>query len=237
MLELKLEKKELPFAMAEEIKNLRTGITFSGADIKTILFTSTTPNEGKSTISIELVRSFAELGKKAVYLDCDLRKSIFKYKVKEGKIINGLSHYLTGQCDIKDIIYANDAADDDVKFYLIPSGPSSNSPSELLSSELFTKLLEKLRAEYDLIILDAPPLGSVVDASVISSRVDGSVLVVEAGNMNYKAIQKVKEKLDASGAKILGVVLNKVDKSKKSYGYYKYGKDYGYGYGYGKDKN
>ena len=231
MFELKLEKKELPFAMAEEIKNLRTGITFSGADIKTILFTSCSPNEGKSTISLELVRSFAELGRKVVYLDCDLRKSIFNCKVKEGKIMSGLSHYLTGQCEIKDIIYANDAGDDDVKFYLIPSGPSSNSPSELLSSELFTKLLEQLRAEYDIIIIDAPPLGSVVDSSVISSKVDGTVLVVEAGNMNYKAVQKVKEKLDASGVKILGVVLNKVDRSKNSYGYYKYGDKYGYGYG------
>lgn len=235
MFELKLEKKELPFAMAEEIKNLRTGITFSGADIKTILFTSSTPNEGKSTISLELVRSFAELGKKVVYLDCDLRKSIFKCKVREGKIVCGLSHYLTGQSKMEDIIYENDPGDDDVKFYVIPSGPSSNSPTELLSSDLFDRLLVKLREDYDVVIIDAPPLGSVVDASIVSSKVDGSVIVVEAGNLNYKAIQKVRDKLDSSGAKILGVVLNKVDKSKKSYGYYKYGKDYGYGYGYGKD--
>ncbi|WP_026516929.1 CpsD/CapB family tyrosine-protein kinase [Butyrivibrio sp. MC2021] len=234
MFELKLEKKELPFAMAEEIKNLRTGITFSGADIKAILFTSSTPNEGKSTISLELARSFAELGKKVVYLDCDLRKSIFNCKIREGKIVSGLSHYLTGQSKIEDIIYENDPGDDDVKFYVIPSGPSSNSPTELLSSDLFDKLLEKLREDYDMVIVDAPPLGSVVDASIVSSKVDGTVIVVEAGNINYKAIQKVRDKLDASGAKILGVVLNKVDKSRKSYGYYKYGKDYGYGYGYGK---
>ena len=121
MLDLKLEKKELPFAMAEEIKNLRTGITFCGADIKTVLFTSCSPNEGKSTISLETARSFAELGKKVLYMDCDFRKSIFKYKIEEGKIDKGLTHYLTGQCDFEDIIYMNSSRGD-AEFYVIPSG-------------------------------------------------------------------------------------------------------------------
>ena len=89
MLELKVEKKELPFAMAEEIKNLRTAITFSGEDIKTVLFTSSVSNEGKSTIALETVRSFSELGKKVLLIDCDLRKSIFKHKVIEGSIKKG----------------------------------------------------------------------------------------------------------------------------------------------------
>ena len=84
MLSIKLEKKDLPFAMAEEIINLRTGILFSGEDIKTVVFTSCIANEGKSTISLETVKSFAELGKKTLYVDCDLRKSIFKHRLVEG---------------------------------------------------------------------------------------------------------------------------------------------------------
>ncbi len=228
MLELKLEKKELPFAMAEEIKNLRTGITFCGADIKTVLFTSCMPDEGKSTVSLEITRSFAELGKKAIYMDCDFRKSIFKYKILDGKITKGLTHYLTGQCELEDIIYTN-ASRGDAMFCVIPSGPSSKSPSELLSSERFIELLAKLKEGFDIVIVDTPPLASVVDASIIASHVDGSVILVQAGGVNYKIVQKVRDKLLSSGGRILGVVLNKVDKSKRGYGYYKYGPVYGYG--------
>ncbi len=137
MQELKVEKKELPFAMAEEIKNLRTAITFSGEDIRTVVFTSCVANEGKSTISMEVVRSFAELGKKAILLDCDLRKSIFKHKIQEGEIKKGLTHFLTGQSELKNIIYKNKSSDGDVEFYVIPAGPISNSPTELLASAKF----------------------------------------------------------------------------------------------------
>lgn len=231
MLEIKLEKKNLPFAMVEEIKNLRTGITFSGDNIKTVMFTSCTPNEGKSTVSIETARAFAELGKKVLYIDCDLRKSILRRKLVHGSVKRGLTHYLTGQNQFEDIIYKNTAGTDDVEFYVIPAGPSTNSPTELLASDKFCSLIKTLRESYDIIVIDTPPLGSVVDASIIGKLCDGSILMIEAGNTNYKMVQKVRDKLVASDSRILGVVLNKVDKSKKSYGYYKYGSKYSYGYG------
>lgn len=232
MLKIKLEKKELPFAMAEEIKNLRTGISFSGENLKTLLFTSCTPNEGKSTIALETVRSFAELGKKALYIDCDLRKSIFNSRVVEGRTKYGLTHFLTGQCDLEDIIYRNEDREDDICFDLIPAGPISNSPTELIASDKFKKTLQNLCNEYDVIIIDAPPLASVGDASIIGAIVDGSILIIETGNDDYRLAQKVRDKLVTSGARILGVVLNKVDKSNKTYGYYKRG----YGYEYRQDK-
>lgn len=230
---IKIEKKELPFAMAEEIKNLRTAITFSGEDIKTVVFTSCVANEGKSTISLETVKSFAELGKKAILLDCDLRKSIFKHKIQEGEIKKGLTHYLTGQGKLEDIIYKNNPSGGDIEYYVIPAGPLSNSPTELLASEKFKEMLARLRDEYDVVIIDTPPLASVVDASIVGACADGSVIVVESGGVNHQIVQKVRDRLKASESRILGVVLNKVDKSKKGYGYYKYGKDYGYGYKYG----
>jgi len=232
MLELEIEKKELPFAMSEEIKNLRTAITFSGEDIKTIVFTSCVANEGKSTITLETARSFAELGKKTLLIDCDLRKSIFKHKIKEGKIKKGLTHYLTGQGELKDIVYKNKPSQEDSEFYIIPAGPVSNSPTELLSSTKFKEMLEKLRSQYDIIIIDTPPLANVVDAAIVGAKVDGSIIVIESGGVNYQIVQKVRDKLKASESRILGVVLNKVDKSRRSYGYYKYGKEYGYGYKY-----
>lgn len=233
-MEVRIEEKILPFAMAEEIKNLRTSIIFSGEGIKTIVFTSCTDNEGKSTISIETVKSFAELGKKTLLIDCDLRKSILKNKIQSGSFRKGLTHFLTGQCDLKDIVYRCKSGSSETEFYAIPAGPTSNSPTELISSEKFTKMLQKLRDEYDVILIDTPPLGDVVDASIVSAASDGTIMVVEAGRINYPMIQKVRDKLLSSNARILGVVLNKVDKSKNSYGYYKYGKEYGYGNYYGK---
>ncbi|MBE5831880.1 MAG: CpsD/CapB family tyrosine-protein kinase [Butyrivibrio sp.] len=233
MFEIKLKKSDIPFAMAEEIKNLRTGITFSGENIKTVLFTSSLANEGKSTIAFETVRSFAELGKKTLFIDCDLRKSVLRHRITEGNVKRGLTHYLTGQCELKEIIYRSKADEKDSEFYVIPSGPISTSPSELLASDKCKAMIQKLREDYDIIIIDTPPLGSVVDASIISSYIDGVVLVIESGGVNYQLLQKIRDKILASNAKILGVVLNKVDKSKKSYGYYKYGKEYGYGYEYG----
>lgn len=235
MLNVKLEKKDIPFAMAEEIINLRTGIIFSGENIKTVVFTSCVSNEGKSTISLEAAKSFAELGKKTLFIDCDLRKSILKHKIVEGSFKKGLTHYLTGQCELKEIIYRNDADNSEINYHLIPAGPVSKSPTELLASKKFEEMLNKFRSDYDVIIIDTPPLVSVVDASIVSAKADGTVLVVEAGGLHYQMIQKVRDKIQSSNSRILGVVLNKVDKSKKSYGYYKYGKEYGYGYGYGDD--
>lgn len=236
---LALEKKELPFGMAEEVKNLRTSIIFSGDNIKTVMFTSCMMNEGKSTITIEIARSFAELDKKTLLIDTDFRKSIMKQKLVSGKITCGLTHYLTGQCELSDVIYKN-MAEDEKPFYIIPAGPATSSPTELLSSEKFQMMMAQLRAEYDMIIVDTPPLGSVVDASIIAPNTDGAVLVIAAGKINYKMAQKVRDKLKASNCKVLGVAMNKVDKSKNSYGYYKYGKEYGYRYNHyyaeGKEK-
>ena len=98
-------------------------------------------------------------------------------------------------------------------------------------------MIEKLRLEYDMIIIDTPPLNSVIDASIISSCADGSIIVIQAGGVNYQIVQKVRDKIKLSDSRILGVVLNKVDRSSKNYGYYKYGKKYGYGYSYGYGEN
>lgn len=229
MIDIELETKNLPFGMAEEVKNLRTGITFAGDNIKSILFTSTMTNEGKSTITIEIAKSFAELNKKVVLVDTDLRKSILKMKLVSGKMKYGLTHYLSGQCDVDDIIYHNTTKGLE-SFYVVPTGPVTKAPTELLSTEKLSKLLEKLRREYDIVIIDTPPIGVVTDAAIVASYADGAVFIIESGKVNFKTAQKAIEKFEMSGCKVLGVALNKVDKSKNSYGYYKYGKEYGYGY-------
>lgn len=118
-------------------------------------------------------------------------------------------------------------------FDIIFTGPIPPNPSELLGGDAFKNMLEVLRMKYDYVIVDTPPLGSVIDGAVVGAICDGTVLVVESGAISYKFAQNVKEQLDKVGCRILGCVLNKVNTKKnpyygKYYGYY-YGSYYGYG--------
>ncbi len=225
MIDIELENKKLPFGMMEEVKNLRTSIEFAGDNIKSVLFTSTMTNEGKSTITIEIAKSYAELNKKVVLVDTDLRKSILMMKIDSGKMEYGLTHYLSGQCEIDDIIY-HDTKEGYENLYIVPTGPATKAPTELLSTEKLGVLLDYLKKEYDMVIIDTPPVGTVIDAAIIAPHTDGAVFVIESGKVNYKLVQKAIEKFEVSGCKVLGVALNKVDKSRNNYGYYKYSKEY-----------
>lgn len=229
MKDIELENKKMTFGMTEEVKNLRTGIAFAGDNIKTVLFTSTMTNEGKSTITVEIAKSFAELNKKVVLVDADLRKSILNMKIVSGKLEYGLTHYLSGQCEVDDVIYHNTAKGLE-NLYIIPTGPTTKNPTELLSTEKLSKLLMKLKLEYDMVIIDTPPVGTVIDAAIIAPSADGAIFVVEAGKSDYKVVKKAIERFQTSGCKVLGVALNKMDKSKNNYGYYKYTKKYGQEY-------
>ena len=137
----------------------------------------------------------------------------------------GLTHYLSGQCELDDIIYHN-TSEGYENMYIVPTGPITKAPTELLSTDKLGKLLNEFRNDYDMVIIDTPPVGTVIDAAIIAPHTDGAVFIVEAGKVNYKLVQKAIEKFEASGCKVLGVTLNKVDKSKSSYGYYKYRKNY-----------
>ena len=211
------------FQLEEAYKTLRSNIQFSGSDVKVIGFTSSQPDEGKSSVSLNLAVSMAELGKKVMFIDGDLRKSVLLGRYRINKPINGLTHYLSGLNSLNQIIYSANVDN----LHLIFSGQIPPNPSELLNSKVFSELISDLRKEYDYIIIDTPPLGSVIDAAIIAQNCDGMILVVESNSVSYKFVQKVKEQLDKSDAKILGVVLNKVDMSDTGY----YGKYYGKFYG------
>lgn len=213
---------------SEAYKSLRTNIEFCGQDIKAIAITSCIPNEGKSSVSLNLAASLAELGKKVLYLDADLRKSVLLGKLDVTERVQGLTNFLVGQCQIGDIICQTNVP----RLHLIVAGPVPPNPAELLGSKLFHNTLEALRSAYDYIIIDTPPLGSVVDSAVIAKECDGAAIVIAANNISYRFAASVKEQLERSGCKILGVILNKVDMSENSY----YGKYYGkyYGQYYGK---
>lgn len=218
--------KELDFKMNEAFKRVRTNITFSGENIKAIAITSSLPNEGKTDVSFNLARSFADDGKRVLYIDADIRKSVVLARYGVDKETKGLSHYLSGQAKLEEIIYETNLANLDAIF----TGTKAPNPAELLGSEKFGKMIAKCREEYDYIIIDCPPLGSVVDAVLVANVCDGSILVVESDYASAKVVQNVKKQLEAAGCKILGAILNKVQSSGK--GYYGYYNGYGYGYGY-----
>lgn len=209
----------------EAYKTLRTNLEFSGSDNKAIVLTSSTPNEGKSTVSIGLALALVESGKRVLFVDADLRKSVLVGRHRVTEEVKGLSHYLSGQADLNDVICRTQEAG----LFVIFAGVVPPNPSELLGQKRFAHLIENAKANYDYVIIDASPLGSVIDAAVISKVCDASVLVVAAKSVSYKFVRTVKEQLEKTGCPILGVVLNKVDMKQNKY----YGKYYGNYYGNG----
>ena len=230
-----IELGQMSYAMTEELKTLRTNISFCGEDKQVIMVTSSLSGEGKTETSLKLAYSLTELKKKVLLIDTDLRKSVMISRAKATGVDNGLTHFLAGQCTLADVVMSTNIP----RLHMVFAGPQAPNPTELLSTERFKGMIESARAVYDYIIIDAPPLGLVVDAAIISEQCDGSILVVESGEVKRKLVQSVKEKLEVASCPILGVVLNKVDRKKNGHYYGKYyGKAYGKQYGkyYGNSK-
>lgn len=120
-------------------------------------------------------------------------------------------------------------------FYVIPTGRFPKNPTELLNKPAYEVLIEGMKQTFDYVIIDTPPLGSVVDAALIAKTADASVLVISANAVSRRMANSVKEQLINANPNFLGVILNKADEGTKHYGYGKrYGSKYGYGYGYGR---
>lgn len=230
MLKVKLSTQQnMDYKISEAYKTLRTNVQFSGEDVKVIAVTSCTPNEGKSTTSLNLAISLAEIGKKVMFIDADLRKSVIVNRYKVEGSIKGLSHYLSGQNTLEEVCYATNVSN----LHVIFSGPFVPNPAELLGGKKFAALIPALRNVYDYVIIDTPPLGRVIDSAVISKCCDGAMMVISSGAISYKFAQTTKSQLEKSNVPILGVVMNKVPITRNSY----YGKYYGYGNygGYGEN--
>ncbi|MCI6164008.1 MAG: polysaccharide biosynthesis tyrosine autokinase, partial [Lachnospira sp.] len=219
MQEFVVKQSNLDFRTSEAYKMLRTNIEFSGDSNKVIFLTSSTPSEGKSTVSFELALSFAQNGMKTLLIDADLRKSVMKARGRKGKIRYGLTHYLSGKNEFKDVLCVSDVPN----FCMVFAGPVPPNPSELVGNDRFKKMIDDAREAFDIVIIDTPPIGSVIDAAVISKFCDGGILVIGCGDISYKFAKKSKEQLEMADCKILGCVLNKVDMTGNSY----YGKYYG----------
>ena len=214
--------------ISEAYRAIRTNIQFAGVDkpLKTIIVTSATPHEGKSTVIASLAIVLAQAGKKVLLIDCDFRNPTI-HKLF-GLTNTGMTNFVaTGEAleKIKQTVEQENLT-------IITAGPVPPNPSEILTSQKMSNLLDQLKQEYDYILLDTPPILPVTDAAALSHKTDGVLLVVASDEISPNEAKLAKNRLELAGANIIGCVLNKVDVAPHGYGYGKYG-GYGYGnYGY-----
>lgn len=221
----KLLSENTPFAINEAFKLLRTNLFYTSKGDKCPVYsiTSTFANSGKSLLISNLAISFAQLNKRVLLLDCDLRNSVI-HKIFNLQKENGMSDLLAG---------VNSASKDFVKqteyknLSVITAGGTPPNPAELLAGERTGKLIDYLKNYYDIIFIDLPPILVVSDAAVISDHVTGYLFAVRANYDNSRNLAQAMDIMEQTGSKIVGFVLNDIDiKSGTKYGHY--GK-YGYG--------
>ena len=209
--------------IAEAFRTIRTSIMLStpGNPPRTILVTSCFPSEGKTTVSINLASSFAQAGNKVLLLEADLRRP------RIGDILNsngsGLSSYLTGNAELGDVIKETDLPN----LSVLAVGAIPVNPSELLGSEQMRELIQRVREDYEYVIVDGPPSLGFVDAHLVSNIVDGVTVVVRAGSTPRKSIRELIDKLYSIRSNFLGVIINGIELNQSGYYY----KSYRYYYG------
>jgi len=212
--------------LSEAYRNIRTSLllSFSEKPPKKIVITSPNPSEGKTTTAINTAIALSQTGAQVLVIDSDMRKPrIHKvFAVENGA---GLSSFLSGQGELDSIVKKTNVPN----LYYIPAGPIPPNPSELLGSNLFKNMMESLEERFDHIVLDSPPVLGFADSIILSTLVDGVILVVLGGKTPRETLQRAKEVLHQVNAKILGVVINRIDIHRSDYGYYYYRYHHYYG--------
>jgi capsular exopolysaccharide synthesis family protein len=205
---------------AEACRSIRTNMLFISVQKEFSLFsvTSPGPQDGKTTVAINLAITMAQAGGRVLLIDTDLRRPRIhrSFGLKTDK---GISSVIAGDLSLKDVIHKSEVPNLDV----LPCGPMPPNPAELLHTEKFRQILAECRGGYDRVILDSPPIGPVTDPAIIGGVTDGVVLVLRAGHTTREATQFARRQLADAGARILGLVINQTDRK---------GSGYGYGYGY-----
>lgn len=206
--------------ISEQYKTIRTNIQFSSdLGIRSIVVTSSGPEEGKSTTAANLAVTFAQQGKKTLLIDGDMRKPTVHYTF-HGENQRGLTSVLTKRFELSQCIQETEIE----SLSILTTGPIPPNPAELLSSELMKDILAEAMEKYDMILIDSPPILAVTDGQILANICDGTIFVVQSGQTPIDAAKKAKELLLAANAKLLGVVLNQ-KKVQESHYYYYYGKE------------
>jgi len=212
-----LNKPKSP--VSEAYRGVRTNIQFANVDknIKTILLTSSKQGEGKTTTVSNIAITMADLGKKTVIIDCDLRRPRL-HKAFGMTNIGGVTDILLNSDSYKGYLKRTGIEN----LEIITAGQIPSNPSEMLSSRSMARLIEQIRGDYDYVLIDAPPVAAVTDAVILSSMADGTLLVCHSGSVEVELAKSAKQSLEKAGANIMGVVLNKMNIEKRGsyYAYY-----------------
>lgn len=203
-------------SVAECARVVRTNLTFMSAarPAKTLLVTSSSPKEGKTTIAVNLATVMAQTGRRVLLVDTDLRRPRL-HRVFSVSAAQGITSCLVGELPLEEVVSKTEVPN----LSLVPCGPIPPNPSELLHTEAFGRFVREASHRYDTVIFDSPPVGVVTDAAVIGPQVDGTVIVARMRETQKDMMRATVGQLGAVGANILGVVLNAVDLSNKQYGY------------------
>ena len=212
---------------SEAFRAIRTALLFGAAreQATTILVTSPSPLEGKTTLVNNLGAVMAQAGQKTLIVDADLRKRVPHRLFGKNGHAQGLSDILVGKAACEEVIRSTTVDG----LHVLPRGHDVPNPSELLSSPMFSTLLEGLKGSYDRILVDSPPVGLVTDAQIMASHIALTVVVLRAGRTTRMLTQRASDALLTVGARVAGVVVNDVSKGDKRYSAYS---TYGYHGGY-----
>lgn len=206
-------------AVSEQFRTIRTNIMYSSikTDINSVLFTSDLSGTGKSTVASNMAVAYAQAGKKTLFLDADLRKPTSHHTFGVSNQI-GLSNLIVNDLLLDEVIKKTKFASLD----LITSGPIPPNPAELLSAPKLDAIMVRLKTNYDMIIIDSPPILSMTDAQLLSKSASGVILVTNVEKNNRDRLNEAKDLLDKAGANIIGIVLNKQTEThaEDDYNYY-----------------
>ena len=200
----------LDYACIEAINTLCTNLFYCGDNITSVLFTSRYEQEGKSSITMNVMRTLASFGKRVVLVDADLLRSSlarryrFSFETREPL---GLAQYLAGMCPLDQVVYSTDLEN----ACILPAGREVLSSLQLLASPRYGEMMDQLRREFDVILVDSPPAGVIVDAVEIAKYCDGAIIVVGYNKGRKKDIGDVASNIAKTGCKVLGAVMNGVD--------------------------
>lgn len=220
---------------SEAYRMLRTNVTFAmpNKNVRSLVVTSTSPREGKSLTVTNLASVWAQSGQKVLAIDSDMRRPVLHraFGISRAK---GLTGALSGEIRFEDACIAANVEN----LWVMPSGTLPSNPAELLGSEKMKELLNWATQNFDMVILDSPPVTMVTDAAVVAPQVDGVILVVRVGEVTKDPVKHSVQIIQGVRANLLGVVLNNIDFGRGDYSYYYYSKYYyyKYDYQYGEDK-
>lgn len=206
--------EQLEYQAKEAVNTLCTNLSFAGGDIKKIMITSSHPQEGKSFVTMNLMRSFASLGMRVVLVDADIRASQLQrsYEIRidnvggDGKY-PGLSRYLAGRCSLENVIGKTNVPN----AWMILAGNTVSNSLPLLKTQRMKNLLNALAGNFDIVLVDAPPIGTIIDAAQIATSCDGTLFVVQSNAVSRSHLTTSLRQIEKTGCTILGTVLNQYD--------------------------